>query len=105
MVHMAFVKVLSLAQLPPGELTEVLAGGVPIAVCNVSGEIRAIGGVCPHQSGPLGHGAMNGENIVCPWHAWEFSCVTGRNDYDPETRVVVYGVRVDGDDILVDPGA
>jgi nitrite reductase (NADH) small subunit len=102
---MAFAKVHSLAQLPRDSLTEVLVGGTPIALCHVGSEIRAIGGVCPHQGGPLGQGAMSGENIVCPWHAWEFSCVTGRNDFDPDTRVVTYPVRVDGDDILVDPGA
>ena len=102
---MPFVKVYSLTQLPPGSLTEIEAGGIFMALCNSGGEVRAIGGICPHQSGPLGHGAMHGENVVCPWHAWEFSCITGRNDYDPNTRVPTYAVRVDGDDILVDPGA
>jgi len=102
---MAFVKVHSLAQLPPGSLTEITAGGVLMALCNFGGEVRAVGGICPHQSAPLGFGAMNGENIVCPWHGWEFSCVTGRNDYDPDTRVATYAVQVSGDDILVDPCA
>jgi nitrite reductase (NADH) small subunit len=102
---MAFVKLYSLAKLPPGSVMEVMAGGLPIALCNVAGEIRALGGICPHHGGPLGQGAMNGENVVCPWHAWEFSCVTGRNDFNPDTRVPVYAVRLDGDDILVDPSA
>lgn len=84
---------------------EVMIGSQPVALCNVDGEIHALEGVCPHQGGPLGQGAMNGENIVCPWHAWEFSCKTGCNDFDPETRVPAYPVRVDGDDILVDSGA
>jgi nitrite reductase/ring-hydroxylating ferredoxin subunit len=48
---------------------------------------------------------MNGENVVCPWHAWEFSCKTGENDFDPDTRVRTICVRVEGDDILVDSNA
>jgi nitrite reductase (NADH) small subunit len=84
---------------------EVMAGGIPIALCNTGGEIRATGGICPHLGGPLGHGAVNGENIVCPWHGWEFSCFTGRNDFDPDTRIPTYPVRMDGDDILVDLSA
>jgi nitrite reductase (NADH) small subunit len=102
---MAFVKVCSLAELPPGTVTEVMIGGRPFAVCNLGGEVQALDGVCPHQGGPLGQGAMNGENIVCPWHAWEFNCKTGRNDFDPETRIPICAVRVEGGDILVDPGA
>ena len=102
---MAFVKVCPLEKFPPGSLMEFSAGDILIAICNRGGEIRAIGGVCPHQGGPLGEGAMNGEYVVCPWHAWEFNCTTGENDFDPETRVPVYPVRVDGGDILVDPGA
>jgi nitrite reductase (NADH) small subunit len=102
---MAFAKSCSLATLQPGDLTEVMAGEIPIAVCNVAGEIRALGGICPHQGGPLGHGAMNGEYVVCPWHAWEFNSLSGELDFNPDIRVATYPVRVDGDDILVDPGA
>ena len=102
---MAFLKVYSLAQLPPGSVTDIKIGAMHIALCNAGGEVRAIGGICPHQSAPLGFGAMNGENVVCPWHAWEFSCFTGAHDYNPDLRLPTYPVRVDGDDILVDPGA
>src|SRR4051812_11875721 len=74
--YMAFVRVSSLAKLPSGATMEVETSGLTIALCNVGGEIHAIGGICPHQGGPLGHGALHGEQIVCPWHAWEFSCIT-----------------------------
>jgi len=99
---MAFVKVLSLAELPPDSVVEVMVGGFPIAVCHAGGEVRALGGICPHQGGPLGQGAINGENVTCPWHAWEFNCATGENDFDPETRVRTYPVKIEGSDILVD---
>ena len=102
---MAYAKVYSLAHLPPGMLTEVIIAGDPVALCNVAGEIRALCGVCPHNGGPLGQGAMNGPNIVCPWHAWEFNAITGENDFDRSLRVPTHAVRVEGDDILVDTAA
>jgi nitrite reductase/ring-hydroxylating ferredoxin subunit len=40
--------------------------------------------------------------IVCPWHAWEFDCTTGQNDFDAAIRQEQFAVRVEGDDILVD---
>lgn len=40
--------------------------------------------------------------VVCPWHAWEFDCVTGQNDYQPDLKQAKYDVRVEGDDVLVE---
>jgi nitrite reductase/ring-hydroxylating ferredoxin subunit len=99
---MAFVKVLSMAQLPAESAVKVQVGGLPIALCHAGGEVHALWGICPHQGGPLGYGTINGESISCPWHGWEFNCVTGRNDFDPDSRVQTYPVKIEGDDILVD---
>jgi nitrite reductase/ring-hydroxylating ferredoxin subunit len=99
---MAFHPVLTLGQLPPGGLTEVMVGDKTIAICNVLGSFYAIEGVCPHRNGPLGQGALHGTMVVCPWHAWEFDCTTGQHDYNPGIQLATYPVRVDGDDILVE---
>lgn len=82
-----------------------MAGDQPVALCNVDGEIRAIGGQCPHSNGPLGFGALHDNNVVCPWHAWEFDSITGCSDFQPEICVPVYPVKIEGNDILVDPRA
>ena len=102
---MAFQKVATLAEVPPGSVTEVMVDGNPVAVCNAGGRVHALGGTCPHQGGPLGQGALNGELVTCPWHAWDFHCATGENNFDPTVRVETYPVKIEGDDILVDADA
>ncbi|MDX1982816.1 MAG: Rieske (2Fe-2S) protein [Bryobacteraceae bacterium] len=99
---MPFEKAGNLSELPPGSLTEVEVGGKPVALCNVEGTIHAIDGICPHRQGPLGQGALHGNMVVCPWHAWEFDCTTGVNDYNPAIRLDTYRTKVDGDEILID---
>lgn len=99
---MPFTKVLPLSKLPPGAAAEVRAGGRVFALCNVGGTVHAIDGVCPHAGGPLGHGALHGHMIVCPFHAWEFDCRTGANDFDPDIRVQTFAVRVEDGDIEID---
>jgi nitrite reductase/ring-hydroxylating ferredoxin subunit len=99
---MPLVKVASLSSLAPGSVTEVQAGGANYAICNVDGRVYALGGDCLHLGGPLGHGAMNGHHVVCPWHLWEFDCRTGAYDRSPEHRVPTYPVTLQGDDILLD---
>jgi nitrite reductase (NADH) small subunit len=99
---MPFVKVASLAQLPAGTVMEVTVSGNPYAVCNAGGNVTALDGLCPHQQGPLGQGEISGHNVVCPWHAWEWDCATGANDFDPNKKVAMFAVRVEGGDILID---
>lgn len=99
---MAFVKVAKLSDLNAEPLLEVFVGENPIALCKVDGEIHALNGLCPHQGGPLGQGFLNGGSLMCPWHAWEFDCRTGVSSDDPGEKVETYGVKVEGDDVLVD---
>jgi nitrite reductase/ring-hydroxylating ferredoxin subunit len=98
---MAFQKVAQLSALPPGSVTEVMVDGQPYAICNVGGAVRALSGVCVHRGGPLGQGQIHEGRVVCPFHLWEFDCVTGENDFDPSKRVPTFEVKVEGDDVLL----
>ena len=99
---MPFVKVGSVGELAPGSVKEALAGGNPYAICNVDGELLAFEGTCPHAGGPLGEGTIDGNNLVCPWHAWEYNCSTGVNTFDDSVKLASFPVKVEGDDILID---
>ena len=99
---MPFVKAGLLSQLAPGTVMEANVADRYYAICNVDGQIHALCGICPHNGGPLGQGAVNGVNLTCPWHAWEFDCRTGRHDYNPDVAVATFPVRVAGDEILID---
>jgi nitrite reductase/ring-hydroxylating ferredoxin subunit/multimeric flavodoxin WrbA len=70
-----------------------------IAVFYHAGEFRIISDICNHKGGPLSEGRLRDEFVMCPWHGWEYSVVTGRGPagYDEE-QVPVYAVeeRTDG---------
>jgi nitrite reductase/ring-hydroxylating ferredoxin subunit len=102
---MAFLKVGSLAALPPGSVTEVILGDDTFAICNVSGELHALYGICPHAGGPIGQGTLQDNIVTCPWHEWSYDCRTGENDFDPAIKLDRFAVKAEGDDILLDPQA
>jgi nitrite reductase/ring-hydroxylating ferredoxin subunit len=102
MEEMAFRKVASLSKFPPGSVTQVELNGDAYAICNADGELHVLDGICPHAGGPLGQGALHGNMLVCPWHAWEFDCRTGALDVDPDYQIPKFPVKVEGDDILID---
>jgi nitrite reductase/ring-hydroxylating ferredoxin subunit len=102
---MAFVRVGSLAALPPGSVMEVTVGEDTYAVCNHKGDVHALWGICPHAGGPIGQGTMNENLVFCPWHEWAYDCASGENDYDPNVKLNRFAVALEGDDILIDPQA
>jgi nitrite reductase/ring-hydroxylating ferredoxin subunit len=98
----ALVRIGLLTQLPPGTATHFITGEEAIAVCNVGGHLYAMDGICPHSGGPLGHGALDGHMLSCPFHGWAFDCRTGASDVSDMFQVATYPVTLIGDDIFVE---
>ncbi|HXY69549.1 MAG TPA: Rieske 2Fe-2S domain-containing protein [Gemmatimonadales bacterium] len=73
-----------------------------IAVFLHEGRLRAIGNGCNHKGGPLCEGRLRGEFVMCPWHGWEYSVVTGKGPegYDEE-QVPVFEVEERPDGVYV----
>jgi nitrite reductase/ring-hydroxylating ferredoxin subunit len=99
---MPWVRIGSMKHIAPGKVSEVTVESRPYAVCNVEGEIHVVSGECPHRGGPLGQGALHGRMLVCPWHAWEFDCVSGENDRDPSIKLGKPGVKVEAGEIWME---
>jgi nitrite reductase/ring-hydroxylating ferredoxin subunit len=97
-----WIQVARVDECPPGTAIECVVDERVIALFNVDGTLHALDGVCPHQGGPLGSGALAGSIVTCPWHGWQFDVVTGRHQLNPRIVQPRFDVRVEGDWILVD---
>jgi nitrite reductase/ring-hydroxylating ferredoxin subunit/multimeric flavodoxin WrbA len=73
-----------------------------IAVFLHEGRLVAIGNTCNHRGGPLCEGRLRGEFVMCPWHGWEYSVLTGKGPegYDEE-QVPVFAVEERPDGVYV----
>jgi nitrite reductase/ring-hydroxylating ferredoxin subunit len=96
-----FVKVASVADVPPGQCKSVSADGREIGLFNCDGKFHAIDNVCPHAGGPLAEGGLDGEVVTCPWHGWRFNVCTGVSAMSPALKVKTFEVKVEGNDVLV----
>jgi nitrite reductase/ring-hydroxylating ferredoxin subunit/multimeric flavodoxin WrbA len=90
------------AQLRADAPLAVVVSGQPVAIFEFEGRLYAISNRCNHKGGPLADGRLHGEFVMCPWHAWEYSVVTGRGPagYDEE-QVPVYAVEERADGVYV----
>ena len=57
----------------------VQAGERWYALINVDGSLHAVDNNCPHNGGPLAKGTLDGQTVICPWHAWRWDVTSGRN--------------------------
>ena len=90
------------ADIPDGSRAIVDVAGKKIAVFNVGGKFFAIDNACKHRGGPLGDGELDGTNVTCPWHGWEYDITTGANLDEPSIKVGCYVVKVEGDDLVIE---
>ena len=73
-----------------------------IAVFLHEARFTAISNICNHKGGPLCEGRVRGEFVMCPWHGWEYSVVTGKGPagYDEE-QVPSFAVEERPDGVYV----
>ena len=84
----------TVAQIPPGEGREFLAGPTLVTVFHTrSGEFFATQPNCPHRGGPLRDGLVDDATVVCPLHDRIYEFRTGRG-LGNECQIRTYPVRV-----------
>lgn len=77
-------------------------GDKTVAVFNVDGTIYALEDYCPHAGALLSEGPIEGNTIVCPWHAAAFELETGDLIEGPCFRGVQrYDVKIQGGKIQI----
>jgi nitrite reductase/ring-hydroxylating ferredoxin subunit len=100
---MAFTKVATVGEVPPGRAKQVTVGGRPVALFNVDGTYYAIDDTCPHRGAPLWEGELEGTEVTCPWHGARFNVTSGAHLCPPAPKgVASYKVQVVGDEVQVD---
>jgi len=98
-----WVRVAAIGEIPAGRAKTVEIDGTPIAIFHAKdGALHALDGTCPHEDGPLGHGVIVRDVVVCPWHGFNFDLRTGACRVAPDLAVRVYPTRIDGGDVQVE---
>lgn len=73
-----FTAVLPESNLPENTPTRAMHQGVPILLVRRGERLFAMAETCSHFSGPLSEGKLDGDSIVCPYHASRFALEDGR---------------------------
>ena len=103
-----FENVASVDEVPDeGTLAVARSDGLRICLIKSRGRISAVADNCTHQDFEMNLGdVLPDGTIQCAWHGARFDCITGEVRQGPALiPLPVYEVRIEGDNVLVGPGA
>ncbi len=97
-----FTKVVSKNDVTPGKMKSVYVPAVSanVTVVNIDGRYYAFKDECPHMGVRLSNGTIENAIITCPEHSSKFDVTTGKPLSTQNDPLVMYEVKVDGDDVL-----
>jgi methylamine---glutamate N-methyltransferase subunit C len=100
-----FVEVLKTSELEDSKGTTVFVNERDIALYKYEGEFFALDNTCVHRQGKLGDGHMDGANVICPLHQWDYDVRTGISRWNSKEGVATYPIKVEGDSVMIDADA
>lgn len=100
-----WVEVLKTNALEESKGTTVYVNERDIALYKYEGDFYALDNQCVHRGGQLGDGTMDGPNVICPLHKWDYDVKTGISRYSVGERVATYPTQVQDDAVWIDAEA
>lgn len=106
---MGFVVMGNVKDVTKGEMKAFSFGGKDLLVANVDGKFYAMDRYCPHASGDLSVGTLEGTVVTCPKHGSKFDLAKKMSLNGPKIAFLklrpptstYYEVKVEGTNILV----
>ncbi|QAU11547.1 glutamate synthase [Halorubrum sp. BOL3-1] len=75
--------------------------GVDLVVVRYDGEVSVLYGRCLHRGVLLGDGHVEGDDLICGVHGWDYRVDTGISEYDNSEVLETFTAWVDEDDDAV----
>ncbi len=84
-------------ELGEGTAKALRVNGTEAAVFKCRNQLYAIQDRCPHEGAALSGGLLDGEEVICPLHAYRFNLKTGTCSTDPNLKAKTFRLIPDGE--------
>ena len=94
--------VAKLSELPDRDPHYALVADVDLVVVRYDHDISVFYGRCLHRGALMSDGYVDGDNLICGVHYWDYRLDNGVSEYNNTEALPKFKSWVDGDDVLVD---
>lgn len=101
---MNWKKVCAATDLAPRAITKFEIDGIAFVLVKLGDTIKAFPPLCPHMEEPLEHSGVCDDDgkLMCIKHLWNWNLATGEPQGETERALLLYGVKVENDEVHID---
>ncbi|GAB5400407.1 MAG: glutamate synthase-related protein [Aureisphaera sp.] len=96
------VEIAKISQLNDKEPTHALVSNTDLVIIRYGTEVSVLYGRCLHRGALLSDGHIEGENLICGVHYWDYRYDTGVSEYNNEEALQKFQEYIEGDSLKVD---
>ena len=96
------VQVAGFSELEDRQPIHALVGDVDLVIVRYDDKVSVLYGRCLHRGALLADGHIDGQNLICGVHNWDYRYDTGISEYHNEERLEKFTTWVEDDRVLVD---
>jgi glutamate synthase domain-containing protein 2/nitrite reductase/ring-hydroxylating ferredoxin subunit len=79
-----------------------LVAGVDLVVIRFDDQVSVLYGRCAHRGALMSDGHIEGENIICGLHGWDYRFETGVSEYNNAESLARFNAWIDDGEVFVD---
>ena len=92
----------SLDELEDRAPVHALVAGVDLVVTRFDDEVSVLYGRCAHRGALMADGHIDGDNIICGVHGWDYRLDTGISEYNNTETLPKFNAWIEGGEVFVD---
>jgi glutamate synthase domain-containing protein 2 len=96
------LKILKWSELQDRTPTYALVGNVDLVVVRYDDDVSVLYGRCLHRGALLADGSIQGENLICGVHQWDFQFSSGVSSYNNAERLQKFTAWIEDGGVWVD---
>ena len=96
------VKIAQVSQLKNKEPEHALVNDLDLVIVKFDEDISVLYGRCLHRGALMSDGHVDGHNLICGVHGWDYRVDSGVSEYNNKEVLHKFSTKIEGDDLFVD---
>ncbi len=96
------ISIAKISQLKNKEPEHALVNGLDLVIVKFDEDISVLYGRCLHRGALMADGHVDGHNLICGVHGWDYRVDSGVSEYNNKEVLHKFSTKIEGDDLLVD---
>jgi methylamine---glutamate N-methyltransferase subunit C len=96
------LSIFKLDDLKDREPSHALVANVDLAVIRYDDTVSVLYGRCAHRGALMADGHVDGDNIICGLHGWDYRLDTGISEYNNSETLPKFSAWVESGEVYVD---